>query len=428
MNWRREFPVIFLSIGTFLVFYLLPGGDGFLRATNQGVLLLHDYAKEHVIFCLIPAFFIAGAIEVFVSDESILKFLGPKAPKFASYGVAAVSGTILAVCSCTILPLFAGIYNMGAGIGPATTFLYSGPAINILAIILSARVLGFDIGLGRAIGAIVASLFVGLSMAALFRESDKKRVGQISCPDNLKTPPIFETVAVIATLVLILIFATWGNGTGGWNDIFKIKWYITGGLGILLGIELSLFHGIRSLFLIIVGIVVAFVAYFTNSPELSFGIGTIGLSIVLYFAGGLPRQWFESSYILARKILPLLFLGVFFAGFFLGRPGDDAGIISKEYVASLVGTNSLFSNLFASVMGALMYFATLSEVPIIQGLLHSGMAVGPALALLLAGPAVSLPNMMVIRSVMGSQKTIAYLILVIVFATITGEIFGGLFS
>ncbi len=425
MNWRREFIYILIAFGIFLLFYFLPAKERFLQAVDQGVLLLHDYAREHVIFCLIPAFFIAGAIEVFVSDQSVMRYLGPKAPKPVAYGVASVSGTILAVCSCTILPLFAGIYKMGAGLGPATTFLYSGPAINVLAIILSARVLGLDIGFARAFGAIVASIFIGLSMAAIFRRSDEARLGEMATQaDTGEGRPLWQTVAFMATLVLILIFGTWGRGVGLWQAIFEIKWYLTSIMAVALGVELWAFYRIRAGHLIALGVAVLIIALISPRAEFPYMVGVVGLSLILFFSGGEAKEWFESSYILARQILPILFLGVLFAGFFLGRPGGEEGIISSKYVASLVGGNSIFANLFASVVGALMYFATLTEVPILQGLMHSGMGMGPALSLLLAGPAVSLPNMLVIRSVMGTRKTLVYVALVVVFATISGTIFG----
>ena len=424
MQWKKEILYIALAAGIFLLFYFLPGGERFVSAVQQGVYLLHDYARQHVLFCLIPAFFIAGAIEVFVSDQSVMKYLGPKAPKILAYGVASVSGTILAVCSCTILPLFASIYAMGAGLGPATTFLYSGPAINVLAIILSARVLGLDIGFARAFGAIIASLVVGLLMASIFRKDDQKRLGEMAQVDEGEGRPLYQSVLFMATLVGILIFATWGSGVGLWERIHGIKWYITGMFGLLLAVELAFFYGVRVSYLGILALSTATAAALSAHPEIPFAVAVTGLSIILYATGGDAMGWFESSYILARKILPILFAGVFVAGFFLGRPGGGEGIISSGYVAGLVGGNSLFANSFASVVAALMYSATLTEVPILQGLMHSGMGMGPALALLLAGPAVSLPNMLVIRSVMGTRKTAVYVGLVVVMATISGLIFG----
>ena len=428
MDWRREIIYILLAIGVFLLFYFLPARERFLQGVSQGVLLLHDYAREHIIFCLIPAFFIAGAIEVFISDQSVMKFLGPQAPKTLAYLVASVSGTILAVCSCTILPLFAGIYKMGAGLGPAAAFLYSGPAINVLAIILTARVLGPDIGVARAAGAIIAGIVIGLSMSLIFKASDKKRLNDISSAVEQETggETLRQTVLFMLTLMLILIFGTWGNGAGLWQKVFEIKWHLTSIMAGVLLIELYKFYKIQANYLLAVGIIVIFTALISRSPESAYLIGVICLSITLFKSGGKAREWFESSYMLARQILPILFLGVLFAGIFLGRPGGKEGIISASYVAGIVGGSSAAANFFASILGALMYFATLTEIPILQGLMHSGMGTGPALALLLAGPAVSLPNMLVIRSIMGTKKTLVYVTLVVVFASISGIIFGAL--
>ena len=424
MNWKRELIYVTCAAAAFLLFYFLPGGAKFVSAVGQGVYLLHDYAKQHVLFCLIPAFFIAGAIEVFVSDQSVMRYLGPKAPKPVAYGVAAISGTILAVCSCTILPLFAGIYKMGAGLGPATTFLYSGPAINVLAIILSARILGLDIGLARAVGAVAASVAVGLSMAFIFRKDDEQRLGEMATLPEQEGRPLYQTVVFMATLVAILVLATWGKGTGLWNTIFAVKWWLVGAAAAALALELFLFYAVKAVWLALAAGAVAIAAAVSPVPGPPFVLGVALLSLILFYSGGAAREWLEASYILARQILPILFAGVFVAGFFLGRPGGGEGIISSRYVASLVGGNSLGANLFASVVGALMYFATLTEVPILQGLMHAGMGSGPALALLLAGPAVSLPNMLVIRSVMGTRKTLVYVCLVVVMATITGMVFG----
>ncbi len=424
MNWKRELIYVACAAAAFLLFYFLPGGAKFVSAVGQGVYLLHDYAKQHVLFCLIPAFFIAGAIEVFVSDQSVMRYLGPKAPKPVAYGVAAISGTILAVCSCTILPLFAGIYKMGAGLGPATTFLYSGPAINVLAIILSARILGLDIGLARAVGAVLASVAVGLSMAFIFRKDDEQRLGEMATLPEQEGRPLYQTVVFMATLVAILVLATWGKGTGLWNSIFAVKWWLVGVAAAALALELFLFYAVKAVWLALAAGAVAIAAAVSPVPEPPFVLGVALMSLILFYSGGAAREWLEASYILARQILPILFAGVFVAGFFLGRPGGGEGIISSHYVASLVGGNSLGANLFASVVGALMYFATLTEVPILQGLMHAGMGSGPALALLLAGPAVSLPNMLVIRSVMGTRKTLVYVCLVVVMATITGMVFG----
>lgn len=355
--------------------------------------MLQDYAQEHVLFCLVPAFFIAGAIAVFVNQAAVMKYFGAQAKKILSYSVASVSGTILAVCSCTVLPLFAGIYKRGAGIGPATAFLYSGPAINVLAIILTARVLGPKLGIARAIGAIAFSVIIGLLMAFIYRKEEKVRNEKaINFGQGMEEAarPLWKNALYFLTLVLILIFAAWGKPAqpvGFWNFIFQIKWYLTIILLALLGWQLWRWF---------------------QKDELS--------------------QWVSQTWFFAWQILPLLFAGVLVAGFLMGRPNTDAGIIPSNWIKMLVGGNSLWPNLFASVSGALMYFATLTEVPILQGLLGAGMGKGPALALLLAGPALSLPNMLVIRSVIGTQKMLVYVTLVVVMATVTGMIFGGIYQ
>jgi len=398
--------------------------------------------REHVILCLVPAFFIAGAITVFVSQNSVMKYLGPTANKVLAYGVASTSGTILAVCSCTILPLFAGIYRMGAGLGPATAFLYSGPAINILAIILTARILGPELGIARAVGAIVFAVVIGLLMHLIFRaeDQDKNAAADLS---TVEDRPLWQTAVFLGLQVAILIFATWsrpGEATGLWASIYNIKWSLvalfTAGLGIVLinfysmnwwnvtiafapaAVLMALAPGAYS-----AGGAIQGIAQSSFFPMLIFSVGVVGLSGALAGGGSESRDWLNSTWDLAKQIMPLLFIGVLLAGFFLGRPGHE-GIIPSGWVASAVGGNSLGANLFASVAGAFMYFATLTEVPILQGLLGAGMGKGPALALLLAGPALSLPNMLVIRSVMGTKKTVVFVLLVVTMATVSGLIFG----
>lgn len=391
MKDRTKLAII---ITTFLAAYFIPFNKvNVQKALLESFFMLQDYAQEHVLFCLVPAFFIAGAIVVFVNQAAVMKYFGAQAKKILSYSVASVSGTILAVCSCTVLPLFAGIYKRDAGIGPATAFLYSGPAINVLAIILTARVLGPELGIARAVGAIAFSVIIGLLMAFIYRKEEKVRNEKaINFGQGMEEAarPLWKNALYFLTLVLILIFAAWGKPAqpvGFWNFIFQIKWYLTIILLALLGWQLWRWF---------------------QKDELS--------------------QWVSQTWFFAWQILPLLFAGVLVAGFLMGRPNTDAGIIPSNWIKMLVGGNSLWANLFASVSGALMYFATLTEVPILQGLLGSGMGKGPALALLLAGPALSLPNMLVIRSVIGTQKTLVYVTLVVVMATVTGMIFGGIYQ
>jgi uncharacterized membrane protein YraQ (UPF0718 family) len=381
--------------------------------------------------CLVPAFFIAGAITVFVSQASVMKYLGPLANKFLSYSVASVSGTILAVCSCTVLPLFAGIYRMGAGIGPATAFLYSGPAINILAIVLSAKVLGWQIGLARAVGSVGFAYVIGLAMAFIFREDDteKKKV-QMAMPAEEPPLPLWQETLYMATMIGVLVFANWAKPDvteGFWYSVYTIKWYITGAFGVLFTYTFVKWLKAKFLLSLIGVIAVALLAVlFPEHPLLSFSAGIVFLVYAGKTSSTETKDWIGATWSFALMILPLLFGGVLIAGFLLGMPGTDNGIIPNQWIAWLVGGNSLFANLLASVVGAFMYFATLTEVPIVQGLLGSGMGKGPALALLLAGPALSLPSMIVIRSILGTKKSFVYFGLVIGFSTIAGMIFGWL--
>ena len=389
----KERTKLLILIGIYVICYYVPWDHPTIRQSGlEAFMMLREYAREHVLTCLIPAFFIAGAISVFVSQASVLKYFGAQASKILSYGVASVSGTILAVCSCTVLPLFAGIYTRGAGIGPATAFLYSGPAINVLAIAMTARILGWQLGLARAIGAVVFAIVTGLLMALIFRKDDATRTaGQIYVPeDGAKERTLTQDGLYMLTMVLILVFAAFArpapDSTGIWPFIFSIKWYMTGILLIIMGFMLK--------------------AWFTKEER---------------------SDWVQATWGFMKQIFPLLGAGVLVAGFTLGRPGHPA-LIPESWIQSLVGGNSFGANLFASVAGALMYFATLTEIPILRGLLGSGMGKGPALALLLAGPALSLPNMLVIAGVMGVKKTAVFCGIIVVLSTIAGMIYGAFFA
>jgi uncharacterized membrane protein YraQ (UPF0718 family) len=430
-DWKTEWKPLALIAGLFLAcFYLPVGVPRFDNAVTEAFELVKWYAREHVILCLIPAFFIAGAISVFVSQASVMKYLGPKANKALAYGVASVSGTILAVCSCTVLPLFAGIWRMGAGLGPATAFLYSGPAINVLAIILTARVLGLKLGVARAVGAIVFSIVIGLLMHLIFRREELAKAEAASqLPEPQVKRPLWRTAIYFACLVGILVFANWGKPmeeAGLWHAIWAMKWPITAALAAGLAVVLVRWFAVAGWKVLAVAVPAAVLAFvFPNQPMIPFVFGVVGLSIVTSTSEGETGDWFASTWTFAKQITPLLLLGVLAAGFFLGRPGQD-GIIPSEWITAAVGGNSLRANLLASVVGAFMYFATLTEVPILQGLIGSGMGQGPALALLLAGPALSLQSMLVLRSVMGTKKTFIYVALVVVMATVTGMIYGAL--
>ena len=437
MNWKHEWKKLALLAAAFLLFFYLPVEriQGWARLKNaawEALLLARWYAREHVLLCLIPAFFIAGAIAVFVSQASVMKYLGSRAKKTLAYGVASVSGTILAVCSCTVLPLFAGIYRMGAGLGPATTFLYSGPAINALAIILTARVLGLELGAARAIGAVVFSILIGLAMHFLFRKEEKARAlaqAQIPVPETAR--PLWQNAMFIAALVGILVFANWGKpgeAAGFWQAVHSAKWFITALFAA--GLALILVAWLKLKWWKLAATAAAALAaalLFHGQPIFPFAVGVLGLSWATSSDQGEGGRWFEQSWGFAKQIMPLLLGGVLVAGFLLGRPGHE-GLIPSAWVTKAVGGNSLAANFFASLAGAFMYFATLTEVPILQGLIGAGMGKGPALALLLAGPALSLPSMIVIRTILGTRKTIAYVSLVVILATITGLIYGALFG
>jgi uncharacterized membrane protein YraQ (UPF0718 family) len=360
-----------------------------------------------------------------------MKYLGANANKVLAYSVASVSGTILAVCSCTVLPLFAGIYRMGAGLGPATAFLYSGPAINILAIIMTARILGLQLGIARAVGAIAFSVIIGLLMAFIFRKEELEKIeAQAGLPEPEVSRPLWQNALFFAVMVGILVFANWAKPAemvGTWAAIYAVKWWITGLLAIALAAILIAWFELNAGKVILVAAVTAVLAFqFPNQPMVAFGAGVIGLSWLTSTNKDEAGEWFASSWDFAKQILPLLLMGVVVAGALLGRPGHEA-LIPSEWVTRAVGGNSLFSNFFAAFAGAFMYFATLTEVPILQGLIGSGMGQGPALALLLAGPALSLPNMLVIRSIMGTKKTVVFVSLVVVMATISGMVYGTFF-
>ncbi len=338
----------------------------FMDLLEGGWNALFEYLSAHVLTCLIPAFFIAGAIAVFITQTAVIKYFGPKSNKLLSYSIASVSGTILAVCSCTVLPLFGGIYKRGAGIGPAIAFLYSGPAINILAIVYTARILGYDLGLARAIGAIAFAASIGLIMALIYRKEEQAKSS--AAFDALTADPDAKTwwqqIIFFAVLVGILVAAASQN------------WIATG--------------------VLFAALIVILWQWFTKSD------------IVM---------WMKETLHFVRLIVPWLLGGVFVAGII-------TTFVPQDVVSDWVGGNSLLSNFVASFAGALMYFATLTEVPIISAFMDLGMGNGPTLALLLAGPALSLPNMLVIRSIMGAKKTLTYVGLVVVFATFTGYIFG----
>ncbi len=432
-HWQESWKPLLAMITIFLALFFLPVGlPRFDNAVMESLHLAKWYAQEHVLLCLLPAFFIAGAIAVFVSQAAVMKYLGANAPKTLAYGVAAVSGTILAVCSCTVLPLFGGIYRRGAGLGPATAFLYSGPAINVLAIVLTASVLGPELGIARAVGAIVFSVVIGLLMHLIYRKEEQaKQRAQALLPAPAVERPLWQNGLYFAAMVGILVFANWGQpqqAGGVWEAVYNAKWIITGGFAIALAVIMVRWFGIRWWQMTAIALPTGLaVLLFPTTPLIPFVVGLVGLSLFTSTSDGEMGEWWQQTWDFAKQILPLLVLGVLVAGFLLGRPGHE-GLIPSTWVSAVVGGNSLLANFTAAFLGAFMYFATLTEVPILQGLLGSGMGKGPALALLLAGPALSLPNMLVIRSMMGTQKTVVFVLLVVIMATISGVVFGTFFG
>lgn len=446
MEWKKEIKILFWLITIFATAFFLPiESVRFNTAVEATFDLVKWYAREHFILCLLPALFIAGVISVFVSQGSVLRYFGANAKKWLAYTVASLSGTILAVCSCTILPLFSSIHKRGAGLGPAIAFLYSGPAINILAIILTARILGFEMGLARIIGAVSFSVIIGVIMSLIYhKEENVKREAQMNIALQPEKRPIWKTSFHFFTLVLILVFANWGSPanddtTSLWYYIWAYKWYITGFFSLLLGYSLIAILKIKWQWVLVAAVATIVSALLASnlignpklSPLIPMVVGIISLSIITILdkRDDENKEWTMSTWDFAKQILPLLAIGIVVAGFLLGSTHDGktiAGVIPNEWIQWLVGGNSIFSNLFASIVGAFMYFATLTEVPIVQGLIGSGMGKGPALALLLAGPSLSLPSMLVIRGVLGTQKTVVYVCLVVIMSTITGLIYGAI--
>ncbi|MBN2566011.1 MAG: permease [Candidatus Eisenbacteria bacterium] len=425
---KSDARLIIIILAVFLIFYFVPIENGRLgNAVMESLMLVQWYVREHVLLGLLPAFFIAGAISAFVSKASVMRYLGAHASKFVSYAVASVSGSILAVCSCTILPLFAGIYSRGAGLGPATTFLYAGPAINVLAIFLTARVLGAELGVARAIGAIAFSIVIGLLMHLFFRREERARAEQaLSGPRPEADRPIGQSLSMFVVTVAVLAFANWhaDGGSGVSRAIAQIKWPLTGAFAALLGALLIVWF--RASVWIVAGTgaaVVAATLLVPGNPVVPFLVGIAGLATATALGKGEMREWLDSTWGLAKDILPLLFAGVLVVGALLGRPGHD-GLIPSSWIAALVGDNSILSSFVAAVASGLMYFCTMTEIPIVQGLMGAGMAKGPALAFLLAGPAVSLPNILILTRIVGTRKTTVYLALVLVMSTITGTVFG----
>lgn len=423
IEWRNA--LILLAV--FLAAWWMPVDSvRFQNGILEALALSKWYAQEHVILCLLPAFFIAGSIASLIRQGSVMRYLGADAKRTTAYGVASVSGTILAVCSCTVLPLFAGIYRMGAGLGPATAFLYSGPAISALAIVMSAKVLGVPMGIARGISAIVFSIVIGLIMAFLFRKDEKERQAVVmQMPEEEAARPLWQTASFFAAQIIILIFANWGaSETPFFAAVFHAKWMIVSVAAVALAVMLATwFQCSKQRIGITSGIVLITALAFPTCHLIPFTLALAGLTWTIAGSDGESGEWWRQTWSFTKLVLPLLLAGVFIAGLMLGRPNHEAWIPS-EWINAAVGGDGISPIFFSALAGSLMYFATLTEIPIVEGLRGAGMGQGAALALLLAGPALSLPNMIVIRSIMGTKKTITYVILVILFSTLAGWLIG----
>lgn len=431
---RREWKIFAGLVTIFLVAYFLPLGSPRIQAALQEAFrLLQWYARNHTLACVVPALFIAGAIITFLSQSSVMRYLGPNANPVLAYTVASVAGCVLAVCSCSVLPMFAGIYQLGAGLGPASAFLYSGPAINVLAIFLSARVLGFSIGAGRAVGAIIFAVAIGLIMAAVFRRGEKnKALAAMQMPEPEKPRRhIGKTAIFLACMILFLVFSDWfnpGNVVVKTTDgrEFKavvihetkdaIRFQLEEDLdenktGDKVSLEKSEIADMQEQKTWVIA--VYHIRWYLAAM--------CGLAVLImvwrWFERDEISRWMQNTWGFAKLLVPLLYGGVFVVGFI-------SVLLPEKQVANWVGDNSITANLVASVIGAFWYFATLTEIPITQALMKLGMHKGPVLALLLAGPALSLPNILIIRKVMGNVKTIVFILLVVVMSTIVGMFFG----
>ena len=430
----KQWKIAAAFVAIFLIAYLLPLADPkYSTAIVEAFKLLQWYARNHTLACVLPALFIAGGIITFLSQASVMRYLGPKSNKIAAYSVASVAGTVLAVCSCSVLPMFAGIWKMGAGLGPASAFLYSGPAINILAIFLTARVLGLDIGLWRALGAIGFSFLVGLGMAVLFRREEQHKLEvAMRMPDP---PPSrrrgWQSGLLLACMIGFLVFSDWfnpGDAIVKRTDGTEVRGVVLQEMRDEVMIQVqesvgSIRAGER------LTLAKAEIAGIDEAKSWVMDVfhvrwyvaGAMLVAIALMTWGWVDRTefkaWMSNTWGFAKLLIPLLFGGVFVVGFI-------SALLPDKQIGQLVGDNGLRANFVASLVGALFYFATLTEVPITQALMEHGMAKGPVVALLLAGPALSLPNMLVLGKIMGIKKTAAFCGLIVVMATITGMIAG----
>jgi uncharacterized membrane protein YraQ (UPF0718 family) len=428
-NWKK----MAVLVAVFLAAYFLPLGSGTVtNAILEAFRLLQWYVVNHTLACVVPAMFIAGAISTFLSQASVMRYLGPKANRPLAYTVASVSGVVLAVCSCSVLPMFAGIYTMGAGLGPASAFLYSGPAINVMAIFLSARVLGLDLGVGRAIGAVAFAFIIGILMAVIFRCSEQKRGdAAMQMPEPPHSPrSLWKTALYFLAMILFLIFSDWYNT----NDVTitmkdgavmaaNVRYQTQDSMDIQeYQADGRLSTDVRRLSHADIQTVEPVPGFVMTVNGLKwYFAGVMGLAILVmlwrWFSRDEVREWLQATWDFGLMIVPLLFGGVFLTGFI-------GALIPEKYVATLVGGDGLVSNFIAAFVGMIWYFATLTEIPIVEMLMRLGMGKGPALALLLAGPALSLPSILVLYKIVGLKKTFVFCALTVVMSTIVGWLFG----
>ena len=355
--------------------------DIILKGLTGGVMALVDYLSAHVLTCLIPAFFIAGAMNALLNKDSITKYLGEKSPAYKAYPVAVVGGLLLAVCSCTILPLFAGIKKKGAGIGPAIAFLYTAPATNILAVVFTWSVIGADFAIARIVLSITFAIMIGLIISKLFAETSAEAPAPIACACG--PAPAVESgkgqkhvILFIGTLVAILFVGTWA---------------------VFMENKLA---GIPLRFIVLPLLIILIVA-----------------EALKWFSRDEQRAWLEETWSFMKKIFPLLFIGIFAAGVI-------SALLPKDFLGLYLGSNTVSANLIAVLFGTFMYFPTLVEVPMAKMFLDLGMAKGPLLAYVLADPVISLPSILVVRKFMGTKQTIAYVLLIVFFCTLAGLIYG----
>lgn len=425
-----------------------------LDLLNAGWTGLLDYLAAHVLLCLVPAFFIAGYLGGLMPKEIVTRYLGPKTPKHISYPASALGGFVLAVCSCTILPLFAGIWKRGAGLGPAITFLFVGPAVNILAISYTGAAIGMDIALARIVLAITFGITIGIIMAALFKQPDIDPAKAAMFERTASMRPalwalfgLLLAVLIVGTLQIRLLTGT----------VFSVTLPVEFSEGIddtLDGLSLT-YQGAALIIMLVLIAPVAWKGF--NNVLVSINRWTwaaLGLSaftlllaapttetgsVVINFTGRffaevlllgaiayvmvkkLERDelahWLWETWRFVKQIFPLLIVGVFLAGMF-------REITPEAWVEQLAGRNTIWANLIGVLFGVFMYFPTLVEVPIAAAFLDLGMHRGPLLAYLLADPELSLQSILVTGRIMGRTKTAVYVGLVTVFSTLAGYLFG----